>query len=154
MLEVLKHQLSVVNELIELGLAETEAFKINDVARIMSIVDQQKDAVNRMWMLEQHKVTILLSMGTELPIKKLCQGLSFENRGGIGQEVENMVSCLIKRAKRLQQINETNRLLARMSLSFARMMQKALGVTASGSYDGRGMPAALPGFSRRLDASA
>ncbi len=38
-------------------LAETEAFKIDDVARIMSIVDQQKDAVNRMWALEQRKVT-------------------------------------------------------------------------------------------------
>jgi hypothetical protein len=41
-----------------------------------------------------------------------------------------------------------------MSLSYTRMMQKALGIVANGSYDQKGMPAAPQGYLRRLDASA
>ncbi|MGD0622027.1 MAG: hypothetical protein ABSA82_06150 [Thermacetogeniaceae bacterium] len=91
LLEVLNQQSIVVDELIELGLAETDAFKIDG---------------------------------------------------------------LVDRSRRLQKINETNRLLARMSLSFNRMMQKALGIAANGGYDQKGMPAAPQGYLGRLDASA
>jgi hypothetical protein len=124
--EVLKQQLSVVNELIELSLAEAEAFKIDDVARIRSIVDQQEKAIDRMQVLEQCRT----KAGLPIP------------------------PCLIERAKRLQQINETDRLLARMALSFNKMMQKALGLVPSGSYDEKGMPSALQKALGRLDASA
>ena len=69
LLEVLKEQSTVVNELIELGLAETEAFKIDDVARIISIVDRQKDAVNRMRALEQRKLDIMNNLGLNYPLR-------------------------------------------------------------------------------------
>lgn len=124
--EVLRQQLSAINELIELGQAEAEAFKIDDVAQIRSIVDQQQETIDRMQALEQQMTEIK----TPVP------------------------SCLIERVKRLQQINETNRLLARMALSFNKMMQKALGLVPAGSYDEKGMPSALQKFFGRLDASA
>jgi flagellar biosynthesis/type III secretory pathway chaperone len=124
--EVLKQQLSAVNELIELSLAEVEAFKIDDVARIRSIFDQQEKVIDRMQVLEQCR------MKAGLPVPP----------------------CLIERVKRLQQINETNRLLARMALSLNKMMQKALGLMPSGSYDHKGMPSALEKVSGRLVALA
>jgi flagellar biosynthesis/type III secretory pathway chaperone len=124
--EVLKQQIIIVNELIELGQAEAEAFKIDDVARIRSIVDQQQEAIDRMQTLERRRAEI------DLPVPV----------------------CLIERARRLQQINETNRLLARMALSFNKMMQKALGLAPAGSYDEKGLPSALQKFFGRLDASA
>jgi hypothetical protein len=133
LLEVLNQQSSVVDELIELGLAETDAFKIDDVPRIISIVDRQKEAVDRMCALERRKSEL---MNGAPPL-----------RG-------DAVSCLVDRARRLQKINETNRLLARMSLSYTRMMQKALGIAANDSYDHKGMPAAPQGYLRRLNASA
>jgi flagellar biosynthesis/type III secretory pathway chaperone len=145
LLEVLQEQSTVVNELIELGLAETEAFKIDDVAQIRSIVDRQKDAVNRMWALEQRKRDMMNNPEAALPV---------ENMDGIKKEVKDAVSGLVDRARMLQKLNETNRLLARMSLSYTRMMQKALGIVANGSYDQKGMPAAPQGYLRRLDASA
>jgi uncharacterized protein YdaT len=138
LLEVLKQQLSVVNELIELGLVETEAFKIDDVARISSIVDKQQDAINRMQALEQHKAEVMNSMGPDAPVMK-----------NIGT-----MSCLIERVKKLQQINETNHLLARMSLSYIRMMQKALGIAAKISYDQKGKNVMLPEYMGKLNASA
>jgi hypothetical protein len=147
LIEVLNQQSSVVDELIELGLAETDAFKIDDVPRIVSIVDRQKEAVDRMCALERRKAE-LMNGDTSL------RGVSPMNSRDIRKEMENAVSCLVDRARMLQKINETNRLLARMSLSYTRMMQKALGIAADGSYDQEGMPAALPGYLGRLDASA
>ena len=68
--------------------------------------------------------------------------------------MKDAVSYVIDRARRLQKINETNRLLARMSLSYTRMMQKTLGIVANYSYDQKGMPAAPQRYLGRLDASA
>ncbi len=138
LLEVLNQQSSVVDELIELGLAETDAFKIDDVPRIISIVDRQKEAVVRMCALERRKSEI---MNGDTPLRGI-------------PPLENILSCLVERARRLQRINETNRLLARMSLSYTRMMQKALGVAANDSYDQKGMPAAPQGYLGRFYASA
>ena len=147
LLEILTKQSSVVDELIELGLAETDAFKIDDVPRIISIVDRQKEAVDRMCALERRKSEI---MNGDAPLR----GMSPLNSRGVQLALENNLSCLVERARRLQRINETNRLLARMSLSYTRMMQKALGIAANGSYDHKGMPAAPPGYLGRLYASA
>jgi hypothetical protein len=150
LIEVLNQQSSVVDELIELGLAETDAFKIDDVPRIVSIVDRQKEAVDRMSALERRKAEL---MKGNAPLRGMSP---MNNRvmDDVRNEVWDAVSCLVDRARRLQKINETNRLLARMSLSYTRMMQKALGIAADGSYDQEGMPAALPGYLGRLDASA
>jgi hypothetical protein len=147
LLEVLNQQSIVVDELIELGLAETDAFKIDDVPRIISIVDRQKEAVDRMWKLERRKAEI---MNGNTPLR----GIPPMNSRGVQLVLENTLSCLVDRSRRLQKINETNRLLARMSLSFNRMMQKALGIAANGGYDQKGMPAAPQGYLGRLDASA
>jgi hypothetical protein len=147
LIEVLNQQSSVVDELIELGLAETDAFKIDDVPRIISIVDRQKEAVDRMWKLERRKAEIMNG-------NTLLRGMPPMNSRGVQLVLENTLSGLVDRARRLQKINETNRLLARMSLSYTRMMKKALGIAANGSYDQKGMPAALPGYLGRLDASA
>jgi flagellar biosynthesis/type III secretory pathway chaperone len=150
LLEVLRQQSGVVDELIELGLAETDAFKIDDVPRIIAIVDRQKEAVNRMCALERRKAEL---MNGNTLLREIFP-MSGRVMGEIRNEVENAVSCLVDRARRLQKINETNRLLARMSLSYTRMMQKALGIAANGSYDQKGMPAAPQGYLGRLDASA
>ncbi len=157
LLAVLNQQSNVVDELIELGLAETDAFKIDDVLRIISIVDRQKEAVGRMWTLERRRAEIMNGNTPHRgmsPMNSRSVQLVFENMDGIRKEVEDAVSCLVDRARRLQKINETNRLLARMSLSYTRMMLKALGIVANGSYDQKGMPAAPQRFLGRLDASA
>jgi flagellar biosynthesis/type III secretory pathway chaperone len=147
LLEILTQQSNVVGKMIELGLAETDAFKIDDVPRIMAIVERQKEAVAKMSVLEQRKAE-LTNRGTTL------QGMPPFNSREIQPVYEDAISCLTDLVRRLQKINETNRLLARMSLSYTRMMQKALGIAANGSYDHKGMPAAPQGYLGRLNASA
>ena len=79
LLEILTKQSSVVDELIELGLAETDAFKIDDVPRIISIVDRQKEAVDRMCALERRKAEL---MNGNTPLTRGCSLLP----GRSGQE--------------------------------------------------------------------
>jgi flagellar biosynthesis/type III secretory pathway chaperone len=150
LLEILAQQSNVVDELIELGLAETDAFKIDDVPRIITLVDRQKEVVDKMSALERRK-TELANGNPTLPGRSPTNNSVLDDTGN---EVRDAVSGLVDRARRLQKINETNRLLARMSLSYTRMMQKALGIAANGSYDQKGMPAAPQSCLGRLNASA
>jgi flagellar biosynthesis/type III secretory pathway chaperone len=142
LIDVLNQQSNVVDDLIELGLAETEAFKIDDVPRILTIVERQKEAVDRMCALERRRAEL---MDGHKPLRGMTP---------MNGRVMDAVSCLIERARKLQKINETNRLLARMSLSYTRMMQKALGVAANGSYDQKGTLTELRGSLGKLNASA
>ena len=96
LLAVLNEQLTVLDDLVELGLAETSAFKIDDVAQIASIVERQKDAVDRMRVLERRKADILCSHSeTEMPAEN-----RIESKVHI---LENILSCLIEQARRLQE---------------------------------------------------
>lgn len=149
LLAVLNEQLTAMDDLIELGLVETSAFQVDDVAQIAFIVEQQRDTVRKMQVLEMRKADILNSIGTGLSTDKPDEN----NQNELRLEAENIASCLFEQARRLKEINETNRLLAQMSLSYSRMMQKALGLTGS-NYNEKGAMATLPGYWGRLDASA
>lgn len=144
LLDILKEQSDVVNTLIELGLSEVEAFKRDDTAGLLSITERQQDSVDRMHRLQQLKAG------------RMVAGACFSGRGETGApeaEIAEENRRLAGLVKRLREVNETNRLLASMSLSYVRMMQRALGVF-SGSYDERGKHLRPPGHLGRLDASA
>jgi flagellar biosynthesis/type III secretory pathway chaperone len=152
LLGVLKEQATVVDELIGLGMAETSAFKTDDVHRIIAIIDQQKEVVARMWRLEQRKTDIIRGIGDELPERGEWERVP-EVTDETLKEIEEMGDHLVELANRLQEINETNRLLARMSLSYANVMLKALG-TVNGSYDADGQPYGASGSIGRVNTSA
>lgn len=138
LLAVLKEQSDVVNMLIELGLTEVDAFKKDDISSLLSITERQRQPVDRMHQLEQLKAVMLRDIGPQLPEEAI--DISRENKR------------LAELVRKLQDVNETNRLLAGMSLSFVRTIQRALGM-AAGGYDAQGTPSEPPGLPGRLDAS-
>lgn len=152
LLAVLKEQSDVVNILIDLGLTEVDAFKKDDTSSLLSITEKQRDAVDRMHHLEQLKVSVLRDMGIQLPVEDISINQVLEFITDFRSEITEESKRLAGLVRRLQDVNETNRLLASMSLSFVRTIQRALGMAASG-YDAQGTPSEPPGLPGRLDAS-
>ncbi|MGD0152383.1 MAG: flagellar protein FlgN [Thermacetogeniaceae bacterium] len=152
LLAVLKEQSDAVNLLIELGLAEIDAFKKDDIPSLISITERQRDAVDRTQRLEQWKVVLLREIGSQQVVDNISQCQVLESITDFSQEIEAETRHLGELVKRLKEINETNRLLASMSMGFVKTIQRALGM-ATGSYDARGMLSGPPVCVGRLDAS-
>lgn len=152
LLAVLKEQSEVVNLLIELGLAEVEAFKKDDIPGLISITERQRDAVDRTHCLDQLKAVFLRDTGSPQVADHLGQCQVLESTTDFSNEIEEETRHLGELVRRLKEINETNRVLAGMALGFVRVIQRALGM-AAGSYDARGMLSGPPVSIGRLDAS-
>jgi flagellar biosynthesis/type III secretory pathway chaperone len=142
LVDILEEQSGIVNALIKLGLAEAEAFKRDDTAGLLSIAARQQEAVNRMHRLGR--------LQAEMTVAMAAAGGEADALEGEIAEAKRRLAGLVQR---LGEVNETNRLLASMSLSYVRMMQRALGIV-SGSYDETGRHPMPQGRLGRLDASA
>ena len=126
--ELLEGQAGLMAELIELGRAETEALKANDVQALAGLVARQDECAARLQELEKRRLAVqdelegrLAPAAKGLPLSQMLAQICPEGASLVVLEEQPRRSFL-----ELRELNETNRLLIRQALAFANIMLASL----------------------------
>ncbi|MDN5344595.1 MAG: hypothetical protein PWQ18_706 [Clostridia bacterium] len=122
--EVLHDELEVVRQLLAVGREEQAALAADDLAAIQSATGRKGELARRLGELEQERLQVMEKMpGTD----NLFQGFSNRTASTTMQvqhydSSEALRAALRQAVRELQEVNETNRFLARQSLAYVQRM--------------------------------
>ena len=118
--EILKKQNSILNQLIEYGIAETQALKTDDLETLIKVTWQQQILCQDLTRFEHERITLqnriacLLNVNAAtLTLEIIISQTSNEEQQLFEETAEN----LQKNLNDLATLNETNRLLIKQSLA-------------------------------------
>ncbi|MBC7326046.1 MAG: flagellar protein FlgN [Moorella sp. (in: Bacteria)] len=128
--DILQAELEVLGELLLICREEQQALLADDLAAIQRVTASKGEQARRLAALEQERQQALATQGgpgggpspdtfTAAGRSRLSGSAGEDNAGG---EIENLRQALKQAVRELQEINETNRLLARQSLAYVQKM--------------------------------
>lgn len=146
--EILADQADLINELIELGRAETTALRAGDLDALTGLVSRQNEGVTRLQALNARRRAIqdalqacLAPEGESLGWEEVLAAADTSR-----EELAILQEYLRTGSRVLQELNETNRLLIRQSLSFVDAVLRSWGAPQT-VYDREGrVEQPLPGL--------
>lgn len=117
--DILRDELAAVGELLAVGRREQEALMTDDLAGIQAATVRKGELARLMAILEEERQQVMAADPTNAAGPLACR----ENGD---DEVSRLRDALRQAVRELQEVNETNRLLARQSLAYVQKMLSLL----------------------------
>lgn len=125
---IMEKQQELMALLVSLGEEELAALRTGDIARLAQLTRQQEDAAMKLANLEKERVLVQTELAELLDIRPDATVKDIISSAGEGVEDLRRVTQLLRESHaRLQELNETNRLLIKQSLGYVNRMLEALG---------------------------
>ncbi|OIQ09855.1 FlgN protein [Moorella thermoacetica] len=120
--DVLRDELAVLQELLAVGRQEQEALMTDDLAGIQAATGRKEELARRLAALEEERQQV---MGAS-PETSVAGAPASRERGRDDDEINRLRDSLRQAVREFQEVNETNRLLARQSLVYVQKMLSLL----------------------------
>ncbi len=142
LMEILKNERDVIEELVLLARQQTEVLKENDVEGLFKVVGKQEQAGSKLAEIEKERLVLE---------KRLAEQFSFDTKEvslndlikaagtGVPNGIRSLAEALKNRCQQLQLLNETNKLLVKQSLSYINKMLSALLPQQESTYKNSGV---------------
>ncbi|WP_338825205.1 hypothetical protein MHOCP_07470 [Moorella humiferrea] len=117
--DILRDELAAVGELLAVGRREQEALMTDDLAGIQAATVRKGELARLMAILEEERQQMMAADPTNAAGPLAC-------RENCDDEVSRLRDALRQAVRELQEVNETNRLLARQSLAYVQKMLSLL----------------------------
>ncbi|OIQ58293.1 FlgN protein [Moorella thermoacetica] len=119
--DVLRDELAVLQELLAVGRQEQEALVTDELAGIQAATGRKEELARRLAALEEERQQV---MGASPEIS--AAGAPASRERGLDDEINRLRDSLRQAVREFQEVNETNRLLARQSLAYVQKMLSLL----------------------------
>lgn len=120
--DVLRDELAAVQELLDAGYQEQKALMTDDLAGIQAATSRKGDLARRLAALEEERQQVMEARGaTGAAGTPACRV-----KGSDDDEIKRLRDSLRQAVREFQEVNETNRLLARQSLAYVQKMLSLL----------------------------
>jgi len=123
---VLQEELAAVRETLAVCHQEQECLKKDDIAGIEAATVLKGDLARRLSGLEQEREQILKALLSGVGRNSRTIAGAEPGSGDYGPDIENLRGLLRVIVRELQEVNETNRFLARQSLAYVQKMVSLL----------------------------
>ncbi|GAF26457.1 acyl-CoA dehydrogenases [Moorella thermoacetica Y72] len=120
--DVLRDELAVLQELLAVGRQEQEALVTDELAGIQAATGRKEELARRLAALEEERQQV---MGAS-PETSVAGAPASRKRGRDDDEINRLRDSLRQAVREFQEVNETNRLLARQSLAYVQKMLSLL----------------------------
>lgn len=134
---VLQEELAAVREILTVCYQEQECLKKDDIAGIEAATALKGDLAQRLAGLEQEREQIVRAFPAGVERHSLTSTEIEPGAGNYDQQIASLCETLRLTVRELQEVNETNRFLARQSLAYVQKMLSLLlpDGEASGAVD-------------------
>ncbi|OIQ12550.1 flagellar protein FlgN [Neomoorella thermoacetica] len=120
--DVLRDELAVLQELLAVGRQEQEALVNDELAGIQAATGRKEELARRLAALEEERQQVMeASLDTSV-----AGAQASRERGRDDDEINRLRDSLRQAVREFQEVNETNRLLARQSLAYVQKMLSLL----------------------------
>ncbi|CEP68857.1 FlgN-like domain [Moorella glycerini] len=126
--DVLRDELAAVRELLAVGRQEQEALMTDDLAGIRAATGRKGELARRLAVLEEERQQVMEAS----PETSAADPPASRENGREDDEVNRLRDALRQAVREFQEINESNRLLARQSLAYVQKMLSLLLPEGSG----------------------
>ncbi|WP_338835750.1 flagellar protein FlgN [Neomoorella thermoacetica] len=120
--DVLRDELAVLQELLAVGRQEQEALMTDDLAGIQAATGRKEELARRLAALEEERQQVMEAT----PEISAAGAQASRKRGRDDDEINRLRDSLRQAVREFQEVNETNRLLARQSLAYVQKMLSLL----------------------------
>ncbi|AOQ23395.1 hypothetical protein MTAT_25970 [Moorella thermoacetica] len=120
--DVLRDELAVLQELLAVGRQEQEALMTDDLAGIQAATGRKEELARRLAALEEERQQVMEAT----PEISAAGAQASQERGRDDDEINRLRDSLRQAVREFQEVNETNRLLARQSLAYVQKMLSLL----------------------------
>lgn len=120
--DVLRDELAVLQELLAVGRQEQEALMTDDLAGIQAATGRKEELARRLAALEEERQQVMEAS----PETSVAGAQASRVRGRDDDEINRLRDSLRQAVREFQEVNETNRLLARQSLAYVQKMLSLL----------------------------
>ncbi|WP_338819267.1 hypothetical protein MTCOM_06780 [Moorella thermoacetica] len=120
--DVLRDELAVLQELLAVGRQEQEALVTDELAGIQAATGRKEELARRLAALEEERQQVMEAS----PETSAAGAPASRVRGRDDEEINRLRDSLRQAVREFQEVNETNRLLARQSLAYVQKMLSLL----------------------------
>lgn len=120
--DVLRDELAVLQELLAVGRQEQEALVNDELAGIQAATGRKEELARRLAALEEERQQVMEAT----PETSVAGAPASRKRGRDDDEINRLRDSLRQAVREFQEVNETNRLLARQSLAYVQKMLSLL----------------------------
>ncbi|APC07864.1 flagellar protein FlgN [Neomoorella thermoacetica] len=120
--DVLRDELAVLQELLAVSRQEQEALVIDELAGIQAATGRKEELARRLAALEEERQQVMEAS----PETSAAGAPASLVRGRDDDEINRLRDSLRQAVREFQEVNETNRLLARQSLAYVQKMLSLL----------------------------
>ncbi|AKX93491.1 FlgN protein [Moorella thermoacetica] len=120
--DVLRDELAVLQELLTVGRQEQEALVTDELAGIQAATGRKEELARRLAALEEERQQVMEAT----PETSVAGAPVSRERGRDDDEINRLRDSLRQAVREFQEVNETNRLLARQSLAYVQKMLSLL----------------------------
>ncbi|WP_338827752.1 flagellar protein FlgN [Neomoorella thermoacetica] len=120
--DVLRDELAVLQELLAVGRQEQEALVNDELAGIQAATGRKEELARRLAALEEERQQVMEAT----PETSAAGAQAYRKRGRDDDEINRLRDSLRQAVREFQEVNETNRLLARQSLAYVQKMLSLL----------------------------
>ncbi|WP_338826241.1 hypothetical protein MTBGP_07950 [Moorella thermoacetica] len=120
--DVLRDELAVLQELLAVGRQEQEALVTDELAGIQAAAGRKEELARRLAALEEERQQVMEAT----PEISAAGAQASRERGRDDHEINRLRDSLRQAVREFQEVNETNRLLARQSLAYVQKMLSLL----------------------------
>lgn len=137
--KILEKQNYLVMELLRLGEEELEALKVDNLKQLQDIMQRQQPLSEELFQLEKERAQLQQELAREFNLEEQLtfQVLADAKIAG-SEKVVAMGNLIRDNFMKLREINETNNLLIRQSLSYINKMLNLVAAKQSSTYDNNG----------------
>ncbi len=122
LVDVLRDELAVLRELLAAGRQEQEALMTDDLAGIQAATGRKEELARRLAALEEERQQVMEAG----PETSAAGAPASRDSGRDDDEINRLRYALRQAVREFQEVNETNRLLARQSLAYVQKMLSLL----------------------------